>query len=564
MFSALNDIKLKTKLVFLCGALITMTWISVAIGVNKMQLIGDEIKRVAERDIPLTAVAFEISNYQLEQTKYFERVVRYGEELETRPESLALFNREKKAFNALSEKIRGDIKKAKTIAENVQQHAANDEQNTAFERMDGRLKAIESGYVNYEKLTNNIFNALEKNDLEQALHLVDGVEAEEDKFNSQLAALLKEIEKFTEEATMTAENEEASASTLLMIVGIVATILAFMLAQPIVASISKGISLAVESAHRIADGNLAQAIPTGGKDESGQLLAALEDMRSHLRNMVSEMSDSSSQLATAAEELATVTGETNQNIHTQTGEIDQAVTAINEMAATIQEVAKNASDTSGIAADAQRSTEEGQSVVQNTVSSINDLATEIDNASDVVNRLELDSESISGILDVIKNIAEQTNLLALNAAIEAARAGEQGRGFAVVADEVRTLASRTQESTQEIEEMIEKLQKGSRNAVSAMSSSKKNADISVEQANKAGDALKTITEFVSTISDMNAQIASAAEEQAVVTEEINQNIAKVNDITARTADGADETNAASDELARLATGMNSLIGKFRV
>lgn len=564
MFSMLKNITLKAKLMFLAIMLIGLIWVAVGVGVNKMQLIGSEISAIAHEDIPLTEAVTAITIHQLEQAIHFERAMRHGEGLGNVDGAESHFRKEVAAFDGLNIKIENELKEAEEIAKKVKRHAVDSKKVAEFQHVETLLAEINREHVDYEKHVHEIFSYIERDNMEKALMLSSTVDAEMELLDKQLNGLLLEIEKFTEDAVLLAEQDEATALKVLLILGVIATVFAFSVSIPIINSITKGVQKAVHAAKTIADGDLSQKITVDSKDEIGKLLFSLEEMRTNLHNMVSELTSSSTQLAATAEELAVVTGETNKNISVQTSEIDQVVTAINEMSATVHEVATNAANTSQAAQEANISTVDGQQVVEMTVESIGHLATEIDNTSDVVNQLEADSEAISGVLDVIKNIAEQTNLLALNAAIEAARAGEQGRGFAVVADEVRTLASRTQESTLEIEEMIDKLQQGSQNAVSAMTLSKNNATESVDHANKAGMALAMITSSVSNISDMSTQIASAAEEQAIVTEEINRNISTVNEIMARTADGANETTAASEELAQLAANMNNLALRFVV
>jgi len=252
------------------------------------------------------------------------------------------------------------------------------------------------------------------------------------------------------------------------------------------------------------------------------------------------------------------------NIDNQRRETEQVATAMNEMAATVQEVARNASEAAGAASHADNEAGAGRAVVRETTASIENLAHEVESAAQVVQQLANDSESIGAVLDVIKGIAEQTNLLALNAAIEAARAGEQGRGFAVVADEVRTLASRTQDSTKEIEGMIEQLQNGARNAVEVMENGREKARTGVDQTKQAVQALDAITKAVATINQMNTQIASAAEQQRATTEEMNRNIININQIAEQTATSAIQTTTASDELARLSAQLQSLVNQFKL
>ncbi|MEL0584258.1 MAG: methyl-accepting chemotaxis protein [Candidatus Thiodiazotropha sp. (ex. Lucinoma kazani)] len=235
-----------------------------------------------------------------------------------------------------------------------------------------------------------------------------------------------------------------------------------------------------------------------------------------------------------------------------------------EMSATVREVASSVSETSHAAAGVNDQASTGLQVMQDTQTQIHQLAGEIEMAADTIQQLEQYTLDIGSVLDVIKGIAEQTNLLALNAAIEAARAGEQGRGFAVVADEVRNLASKTQASTEEINQMIEKLQNGSRQAVSAMSLSKEKAGSATTQASKTGDALSTIVESIGQINDMSSQIAGAAEEQSAVAEEINKSVVQINSMTEQTSAGSKQTSIAGGNMSRLASDLQGLVDKFKV
>ena len=529
-----------------------------------MSGIGEEIVAIAEQDIPLTESVTKVTIHKLEQAINFERALRFGEEMKEAENALPHFKDAVAKFNEHSRIVNAAIKKGEKIAHEAKLTTHTEEDKKEFKHVESILKKVEKQHESYEKHAHEVISELEKGNIHHALELAEKTEAEEEKIDHELEALLVELEKFTEEATLQAKHDEQTALRLLVIIALISIVVGGGMAFLIIRSLIKSIRSAVKIAETISSGDLSQDVESNSNDEMGQLLNALGTMRNNLYNMVTQMNDSSTQLAAASEELAAVSEETNQNINNQQSEVEQAATAINEMTAIIQEVARNAASTSETAHSTNVATIEGQNVVKQTVNSISQLANDIENASDVIHELETHSENIGGVLDVIKNIAEQTNLLALNAAIEAARAGEQGRGFAVVADEVRTLASRTQESTREIEAMIDKLQSGSREAVQVMEGSRKQATESVEQANSAGDALQTIAESVSLISDMSTQIATAAEEQSTVADEINRNITSVSDLGSQTAAGAHETTASSEELARLATSLQELIAQFKV
>lgn len=329
-------------------------------------------------------------------------------------------------------------------------------------------------------------------------------------------------------------------------------------------SIKNNISNVGIAIQQLADGELFTRLEIKSQDEMQKIAIDFNGMAEKFEALVQQIVSATGQLASTAEEYAKISRESSSNLENQNRETEQVATAMNEMSATVSEVARSASDAAAAASNADDEAASGKNIVQETTDSIAGLAGEVENVANVIQTLAKDSEDIGSVLDVIKGIAEQTNLLALNAAIEAARAGEQGRGFAVVADEVRTLASRTQDSTKEIESMIERLQMGANNAVNVMEMGRNQAQEGVEHSHQAANALESITDAVAVINQMNIQIASAVEEQSVTTEEMNRNIVSISQLAEQTLNGANQSTTSSEELAGLASHLKALVSQFKM
>jgi methyl-accepting chemotaxis protein len=356
------------------------------------------------------------------------------------------------------------------------------------------------------------------------------------------------------------DNSRTIVSLFIALAALATVALAMMLTRSIV----RPLSSAVSAAESVAQGDLTRPIETHGNDEVSRLLKALATMQQNLRETLQGISGSATQLATAADELNAVTLDSTQGLQQQNNEIEQAATAVNQMTAAVEEVARNAVSTSDATRQSSESAHLGQVRVSETATAINALANDVQQTGELVQSLANQSQDIGKVLDVIRAIAEQTNLLALNAAIEAARAGESGRGFAVVADEVRALAYRTQQSTQEIEQMVQGMRSGSSLALDSMQASTARATTTLALAERAGEALQTITASVHEIHERNLVIASAAEEQAQVAREVDRNLVNIRDLSVRSAAGADQTSASSHELSQLANALQGMVRRFQL
>jgi len=331
-------------------------------------------------------------------------------------------------------------------------------------------------------------------------------------------------------------------------------------------TIAKRLDQMIKAMEEVAsgDGDLTRRVTADGEDELARIGKAFNSFISDMHSSVQQISETYQHVDSLSNNLASISNETKDRLHQQQSQVEMVATAMHEMTASSHDISQTATHASDSAKSADHHVEEGKSVVTHAIDSINTLSNQVTETADVIKRLESDSEDIGSVLDVIRGIAEQTNLLALNAAIEAARAGEQGRGFAVVADEVRTLANRTQHSTEEIQRTIGRLQQGSKAAVDSMNRGKEQTVISVEHTEEVSKTLDAIAEAVSTIHDMNSSVAAATEEQSSVAEEINQNIANINTATNESVSGAQEVASTSDQLATASTQLKSLIERYKI
>lgn len=481
--------------------------------------------------------------------------------------SLLLFKLRSQLGYALSEEDADLISEAKTSAAQLStllaevliintEHRLQDSQSlqTAFDHY--KVPAI--------SLAENMLNGTV--DFTQLSSLAENVNQSYDGFNDELLKFKKQIYQDFEQS-ITSNNEQNKETTQIGItMAIIVMLLLGISAWSIANIITKTINRIV---HSLADmstgkGDLTIRLHTRAQDEIGDLVNNFNGFITHLQLLIKVMANLSLGVSSGADQVRAIANKTQQGIHKQQDEINLVATAVNEMAATAQEVSINAAEAANATSQAQQGTHDSQTIMAENISSISELVSDVEHAREVIQNLAKESALIGNASQVIQGIAEQTNLLALNAAIEAARAGEQGRGFAVVADEVRSLAARTEESTTEIQSIIERLQQGTEQAVNAMEGSRAKAVKVVDQSQATENSLNSVMTNVDTINHMNTQVASAAVEQSTVSEEVSENIIKINGVSEDTVAQAAKTSEASGALAEQAQNLREIVNEFKV
>ncbi|KWS16298.1 HAMP domain-containing protein [Pseudomonas syringae USA011] len=478
--------------------------------------------------------------------------------LHARLESIRMLASNDPTVHATAEaKVREAIEALRANSDFYQKHLLSGEADRAqFEEANNKMGVYIDGLKQVV--------ALDSADHERAVSLANGEQAlKAAAYQEKLTALRGHN---AEEAVVSGKDATAvydHSVNVLMIVLIAAFLLTVVLAIALTRSIVDPISASLKLAEDIAAGDLTRQLSVSGSDEASRLMTALNTMSGNLRTTIHEISGASAQLSTAAVEMTSITESADRTLQQQNSEIEQAATAVNEMSAAVEEVARNATSTSQAAQQSSLSADLGNQRVNETLTAMQNLTGLVEGSSAQVTALAGQAQDISKVLGVIRGIAEQTNLLALNAAIEAARAGEQGRGFAVVADEVRALAHRTQTSTQEVEQMISAIQAGSSATVESMHKSTQEVHVTRKTAEDAGESLRQITDSVLEINNRNLQIAAASEQQAHVARDVDRSLVSIRDLAVQSSEGTRQTLIASTELSQLAVNLNDLVLRFK-
>ena len=548
--------------------LLILLGLSSGYAIYAMSQIGEELEGIAEQDIPLTEAIALITEHQLEQTIHLERALRHSQRSGDADANKAnkAINAEVSAFEQLNVLVNKEIKQTEEDAKVAISHAHNIEETKEFEHVLKELTSIESLHRTFEQHSHSLFEMIKQNRVEELEAMAIKTEHEADQLAHSLEALHHEIGEFTAHAAREAEAHEIQATGVLSTILIISILVGLLTTYVIVRTIWAQIGLEPKEinqlSQRISDGDLSMEMPDTGKEQG--VFSSMTRMVGSLNRLINDIQRGAEQVSESSRNVAVITEQTNQNLSTQHQSTEQVAAAITEMTAAVEEVARTTTSAAGAANSAKAQLNEGGLLVDNTVQGIKELSGQLQQTMTDISELEQGAAEITGILDVIKRIADQTNLLALNAAIEAARAGEQGRGFAVVADEVRSLAKSTQESTSEIEEMILSLQSSASSSINSMRVGSDQAATLLSQSNQVTKALLEAQQTVNDISDMNAQIAQAAEEQKTVSLDISQNVMGISTMSRETGEGSEQLTVTSEELAQLARSLLGNTERFKV
>ena len=516
----MQDLSVRSKLFSGFGAILLILIVICWLSYNAMENLSSRFQLVAnvsETNLLISEARQQEKNFLLRQDRqYYQRAVTLAADAKKLGEqSLAQFSTEH----------------SRQLMQQMLQHI------DSYQQALSRLAAAEPGSAASNQL---------QEQMEQAARAAD--QAGTDSVANQLNNLEQQVTQV--------ERTILLAALLAILIGMAALVITSMVVVPL--------KRVVGVAEQIAAGDLTANLPTDRLDEPGQLMKAMQQMTVSLRDLLHNLTSGIAQLAAATEEMAAISEQNAAGVSQQKAETEQVATAMNEMATTVQDVAKNAEEASSAATESATQAQLGEQVVSQTIHQIKTLAHEVANSAQAISELKQQSSNIGAVLDVIKSIADQTNLLALNAAIEAARAGDAGRGFSVVADEVRALAFRTQESTGQIEKLISDLQQKAESAVANMDKSAGLAEHTLGSADNVSDAIETISKAVQSIQAMNQQIAAAALQQSTVAEQINRSIFSIRDVAEQSAVASEQTAMASSNLSQLGNDLQQVAARFKV
>ena len=539
----MKKITLVQTIILLAVILTSIQIISSLVTFSRINIMGHHIVQVEERFVPITKTLTLVTEHQLTQEIEFERAFRYALESKDYPSSVGKFQHAIDTYKALTPLINDEIKSISAILKKSMIEITDEKTKVQLQQMQQDIGWIEEHYKEWLKHATHALSLLEQGEISQVLKLSDDIEAESLSLAKKVASTLIQVEGFTEDAVHQLKAEEESILIIGLIILGISIISSVVVTSFVIGNLKKDMNELKAVISQISQGDLFNSTPSRLSQEFG-----IDQMREKLHSTLKLVAESTNEILMASDELSKISSEVSKITDQQAQEVELISSAMTEMEATSEEVARHAESTKNSTREVKEKALKGLETTNNAMSLIQQLTQSLDQSGENIKDLEMHSSQISTILDVIKGIAEQTNLLALNAAIEAARAGEQGRGFAVVADEVRNLAKRTQDSTIEIESMIELFTRGTTEAVTSMSISAKHGESSRNATNDTNHSFEDIQGAIETINDMNSQIATAAEQQSCTSQELSRNTMRINELTNDNVASVLRVSTASEQL----------------
>lgn len=564
MIKQLNNLSFKVKIFSNSTILLVCFIISSSYALYAFKVVGTDLEDISELNIPMNKTISSITESKLNQSHHFERAIRFGAQAMMSQDTAKQLDSEVVAYDELSARMEGDIKSGIAIAENALARAHSEEEVSTYTTALNDLKIMDKDHREIKALAKQVFEFLSVGNYNDAVSLATKVKPLEEDLEKVILEAQHEIEMFTELEAREAKESKQSATSILVVTIVLSLIVGVAVSWAIANNLVRRMNKVTSELGVIASGDLTAVPEVDGEDEIGQCQRSIVKLQQDYKDLLTRVADATDMLASSSEEVSATMLQIADNIQNQQKETEQISVAMNQMSIAVADVSGSVNSAVESTNKATSEADHGKAMVKSTVEGIERLARQVEENALVTDELEQDSQNIFTVLDVIKGIAEQTNLLALNAAIEAARAGEQGRGFAVVADEVRTLAGRTQDSTEEINQIIDKLQIGAQKATASMRVSRQQSEEVVEKAVQAGASLDQIASSVAQIDEKSTRIATAAEQQNAVAQNMNDNIHLVNEAAMHNAASVEQTTVAGQEIARIAEELSAMIDHFKV
>lgn len=551
----LRNLSIRNKINALVLILIALLVLISAFGTLKIDAISGKLSAISDEEIPLTKLFNDVTISQLHEAILIERAMR--------GEGIGYGEIDIPALGTATAEIAGQI--TAKIEQGQQIIAALREQAVDQQKLDSLAEQFTLVASQHDQLNQQVEQFYQAIDAGASVSPDESaaIITSRDEINSTLSGLLETVNQMTESAVAEARDTRDDAMQGMIAISLVSVLVGLLLGTRLSKAITKPLSEAVLVADKLAEGDLTARLKVTTGDETGQLLQAMNKMTDHLLEMINAIASATDQLTAAGNNVTSISGQTTANVQRQKDNLQHTAVAMEQMTSTVGEVAESAQLAAGSATEADQEARQGREMVEQVNGAIEALAGDIEDAREAIMQLNNEAANVGNILDVITDVADQTNLLALNAAIEAARAGEHGRGFAVVADEVRTLASRTQESTVMIQQLIESLQSEAGRSAEAMQQGTEKTRQTVELAQNAAASLSTISSAVGRINDMNLQIASAAEQQSTTANEINRSVNEIHQLSESTYDDSREVETVSGQVAGLTADLRGLVAHFK-